>query len=101
MANIDIQIDNLPIIYPDIETDKEKERERERNADRETTFSISLSFSLSASVSGYIIGNLRVCEQTQSARPVCNNAIEISFFPFNFACIRTSLDSYFFLSLSH
>ena len=45
-------------------------------------FSISLFLSLSVSVSGYIIGNLRVCEQVQSARPACNNAIENSFIPF-------------------
>ena len=30
-------------------------------------------------MSGYIIGNLRVCEQAESARPVCNNGIENSF----------------------
>ena len=37
-----------------------------------------------------------VCEQAR--RPACDSAIE--FFLFNFACIRTSLHSYFFLSFS-
>ena len=57
-------------------------------------FCISLSFSLS--VSGYIIGNLRVCEQSQSARPVCNSAIEKKN-PFLF-CVYTYVSWFVFLS---
>ena len=36
ITNIDIQSDNLPIIYPDTDTDKEKERERETRIKRRT-----------------------------------------------------------------
>ena len=58
-----------------------------------------LSFPLAFSVSGYIIDNLHVCEQARSGRSVCNSALEHLCIIINSACKRTSIDSYFYLSL--
>ena len=58
--------------------------------------SLDPPFSLTLSASGYIIDNLHVYEQARSAHSPCNCAIDLSL---HFACIRTSLDSYFSLSL--
>ena len=60
----------------------------------------SLSLSLSVSVSEYIIGTFHVCEEARPARPVCNSAIENSFFfVFNF-CVYTYVSWFVFLSFS-
>ena len=62
----------------------------------------SLSLSLCLSESGYIIDNVHEYEQARSAHSACNCAIYIYIYYFlllHFAWIRTSLDSYFFLSL--
>ena len=61
-------------------------------------FCISL-FPLSFSVSGHIIDNLHVFEQARSGRSMCNSALENLCIIINCAWIRTSIDSYFFLSL--
>ena len=61
-------------------------------------FCLSL-FLLSFSVSGYIIDNVHVFEQARSGRSMCNRALENVCIIINSACIRTSNDSYFFLSL--
>ena len=58
-----------------------------------------LSFPLSFSVSGYIIDNFHVCEQARSCRSVYSCALENLCIIINSACIRTSTDSYFYLSL--
>ena len=55
-----------------------------------------LSFCLSISVSGYIIDNLRVCEQAESDRPVCNNGIQNSFLIVRI-CVRLLIRISFFL----
>ena len=60
---------------------------------------VYLSIPLSLSLSGYIIGNLHVCEQASSARSVCSSAVENICIIINSASIRTFLDSYFCLSL--
>ena len=64
-----------------------------------SAYFVCLSIPLSLSVSGYIIGNLHVCQQATSARSVCSSAAENICIIINSACIRTSLDSYFSLSL--
>ena len=51
-------------------------------------------------MSGYIIGNLHACEQASSVRSMCSSAVENICIIINSACIRTSLDLYFCLSLS-
>ena len=52
---------------------------------------------------GYIAGNLHVYEQVRSAQSGCNSGLENYdddvYFSFSFACIRTSLGSYFCLSV--
>ena len=60
---------------------------------------VYLSILLSFSVSGYIIGILHACEQMRTCRSVCNSALENLCIILNSACIRTSIDSYFNLSL--
>ena len=49
-------------------------------------------FPLSFSVSGYIVDNVRVCEQARSGRSVYNSALENVCIIFNSACIPTSFD---------
>ena len=44
--------------------------------------------------------NLYVCEQARSGRSVCNRTLENVCIIINSACIRTSIHSYFYLSLS-
>ena len=50
-------------------------------------------------MSGYIIDNWHVCEQARLCRSVCNSALENVCIIINSAYIRTSIDSYFYLSL--
>ena len=53
---------------------------------------VYLSIPLSLSLSGYIIGNLHVCEQASSTRSVCSSAVENICIIINSASIRTFLD---------